>query len=266
MMRLKITLISMVLALSSGLALAETKLDRRVDAATEVLQQLTRIPEKGIPPSLLKNAYAVAVIPNQIKAGFLISGSFGKGVLSVRHDDGHWSNPAFIDMGGGSIGWQAGAQGSDIVLVFKSRKGVDNIYKGKFTLGADANVAAGPVGRHTSAATDVGFKAEIYSYSRNRGLFAGVSLDGEWLSMDHKSNLAYYDAGQNAASQILSDQHIPSPAHARRFVEVLTAKTPGVALQGGARTASASTSGATDEGATTYGINDAPPAGGETIY
>lgn len=267
-MRLKIALISTILMLSSAMAQAGSALDRRVDAATEVLQQMSRIPEQSIPPSLLKNAYAVAVIPNLVKAGFLIGGSFGKGVLVVRHPDGRWSNPSFISMGGGSFGWQAGVQGSDIILVFKSRKGVDDIAKGKFTLGADANVAAGPVGRHTSAATDVGLKAEIYSYSRNRGLFAGVSLEGEWLSMDHKSNLAYYSAGQNAASQILYDQHIPTPAQARRFIEILTARTPGLESQGGSRTASNSRQRpeASAGAARTYGIEDAPAPAGENIF
>jgi lipid-binding SYLF domain-containing protein len=257
----------MILGLSAATAQAGSALDRRVDAATEVLQQLTRIPEQGIPPSLLKNAYGVAVIPNYVKAGFLIGGGFGKGVLVVRHDDGRWSNPSFISMGGGGVGWQAGVQGSDIILVFKSRKGVDNIAKGKFTLGADANVAAGPVGRHTSAATDLGLKAEIYSYSRNRGLFAGVSVDGEWLSMDQKANLAYYDSGANAASQILSDQHIPTPAQARRFIDVLTAATPGVSQQGSSRTAANSPARPADDGAAkTFGIDDAPAAGGDTIF
>ena len=267
-MRLKIALISMILVLASSMAQAESALDRRVDAATEVLQQLTRIPEQGIPPNLLKNAYGIAVIPNYVKAGFLIGGAFGKGVLVVRHADGNWSNPSFISMGGGSFGWQAGVQGSDIILVFKSRKGVDNIAKGKFTLGGDANVAAGPVGRHTSAATDLGLKAEIYSYSRNRGLFAGVSLEGEWLSMDHKANLAYYDAGQNTAAQILSDPHMPVPAHARRFVDVLTAATPRIDAAPGSRTAAAAKPRPTqaDEPARTYGIDDAPAAGGETIF
>ena len=269
MMRLKIALISTLFALTAAAAQAETALDRRIDQSTEVMQQFTRIPEKGIPSSLLNSAYAIAVIPNHIKAGFIIGGSYGKGILVVRHPDGRWSNPSFIAMGGGSVGWQVGAQGSDIVLVFKSRKSVDNIAKGKITLGGDANVAAGPVGRHTSAATDLGLKAEIYSYSRNRGLFAGVSVEGLWLGMDHKANLAYYDAGQNAASQILSDPYIPSPASARRFIEVLTAKTPATG-ESGSRTASRSQSSARpapEAGeARTYGIDDAPEAGGEAIF
>jgi lipid-binding SYLF domain-containing protein len=268
-MRLKTLLISTILVLASFAVQAETALDRRVDAATEVLQRFTRIPEQSIPQNLLGNAYAVAIIPNRIKAGFLIGGSYGKGVLVVRQADGRWSNPSFIQMGGGSVGWQVGAQGTDIVLVFKSRKGVDNIAKGRFTLGADANVAAGPVGRQASASTDARLKSEIYSYSRNRGLFAGVSLEGEWIGMDHKANLAYYDAGQNAASQILSDPHIPSPAQARRFVEVLTAKAPTTESMGGSRTAAAAPTKPTitePAEARTYGINDAPAAGGETIF
>lgn len=267
-MRLIIALISTILALASGMAQAESALDRRVDASTEVLQRFTRIPEQSIPQSLLRNAYAVAVIPNQIKAGFMIGGSFGKGILVVRHPDGRWSNPSFISMGGGSFGWQAGAQGTDIVLVFKSRKGVDNIAKGKFTLGGDANVAAGPVGRQASASTDARLKAEIYSYSRNRGLFAGVSLEGQWIGMDHKANLAYYEAGQNSASQILTDQYIPTPAPARRFIDVLTAKAPSTESMAGSRTASTSGSSprADESEARTYGIDDAPTAGGENIF
>jgi len=269
MMRLNIAVISMTLALSSGFAQADTALDERVDAATEVLQQLNRIPEKGIPPSLLKNAYGVAVIPNVIKAGFLIGGSFGKGIMVVRQPDGRWSNPVFIGIGGGSVGWQAGVQGTDIVLVFKSAKGVDNIAKGKFTLGADANVAAGPVGRQASAATDANLNAEIYSYSRNRGLFAGVSFEGEWLSMDHKANLAYYEIGPDAAAQILSDPYIPTPVRAQRFIDMLTAEAPNPQQQDGtSRTASASGSppAAKSGEARTYGIDDAPAPTGETIF
>jgi len=267
-MRLKIALISTALTLASGMAQADSALDRRIDASTEVLQKFTRIPEQSIPQSLLRNAYAVAIIPNLIKAGFMIGGSYGKGILVVRHPDGRWSNPSFISMGGGSFGWQAGAQGTDIILVFKSRKGVDNIAKGKFTLGGDANVAAGPVGRQASASTDAGLKAEIYSYSRNRGLFAGISLEGQWLGMDHKANLAYYEAGQNSASQILADQYMPTPARARRFIDVLTAKAPGTDAPGSSSSSSrtAAKSGTAASEARTYGIDDAPTVGGENIF
>ena len=131
MMRLKIGLTGLLLAISMGSALAASSLDRRVDAATEVLEQMSRIPEQSIPPSLLRNAFAVAVIPSVIKAGFVVGGSYGKGVLVVRRPNGRWSNPSFITLGAGSLGWQIGAQSSDIILVFKTRKGVENIAKGK---------------------------------------------------------------------------------------------------------------------------------------
>lgn len=268
-MRLKTAIFSILLAVTAGQAMAENSLDRRLDAATEVLEQMAVMPEKGIPSSLLSSAYAVAVIPNVIKAGFLLGGSYGKGVLVVRQPNGRWSNPAFISLGAGSIGWQAGAQSSDIVLVFKSRKGVDNIASGKLTLGGDANIAAGPVGRHTSAATDGQLKAEIYSYSRNRGLFAGISLQGAWLRMDNKANFAYYDSSQGTAAKILSDDHIPTPAHARRFIEVLAARTPILNGQT-SRTARNQSSPRVDsqepEGAQTYAIDEAPAPNSDQIF
>jgi lipid-binding SYLF domain-containing protein len=267
MTRLTTTLISAALLFTySATASAASALDRRVDAATEVIEQLGHMPEQGIPPTLLKNAYGVAVIPSLIKAGFVIGGSYGKGLLVVRRPDGRWSNPSFISMGAGSVGWQVGAQSSDIILVFKSRKGVDSIASGKFTLGGDANIAAGPVGRHTSAATDVQLKAEIYSYSRNRGLFAGISLEGAMISMDKKANYAYYPGNQRSALEILTDDHLPTPARARHFLEVLAARTPALNWSSeSSRTARSEPSTIKQESgaAKTYGIDEAPAAGGD---
>ncbi len=270
-MRLKTAIFSILFALLAGQATAENSLDRRIDAATEVIEEMSKMPEKGIPSSLLSRAYAVAVIPSVIKAGFLIGGSYGKGVLVTRQPNGRWSNPAFISLGAGSIGWQAGAQSSDIVLVFKNRRGVDNIANGKLTLGGDASVAAGPVGRHTSAATDGRLKAEIYSYARNRGLFAGVSLEGAWLRMDNKANFAYYDNNQGTADKILSDGHIPTPAHARHFIEVLTARTPSLKGQAsGSRTAQSQSRPRSDSaepaGAQTFAIDEAPAPEGDSVF
>lgn len=269
MMRLKIGLTGLLLAISMGSALAASSLDRRVDAATEVLEQMSRIPEQSIPPSLLRNAYAVAVIPNVIKAGFVVGGSYGKGVLVVRRPDGRWSNPSFITLGAGSLGWQVGAQSSDIILVFKTRRGVENIAKGKMTLGGDANIAAGPVGRHTRAATDLRLKAEIYSYSRNRGLFAGISLEGAYLGMDQKANYAFYQGGQGTAKNILKDDHIPTPIHAKRFIETLAASAPALNWTAdNTRTASSSPAQSETEtaGAKTYAIDEAPAPQGDTIF
>jgi lipid-binding SYLF domain-containing protein len=254
----------MLLVFMASQAMAANTLDRRIDAATEVLEEMSQMPEKGIPPNLLARAHAVAVIPGAIKAGFMLGGSYGKGVLVVRQPDGRWSNPAFITLGAGSLGWQIGAQSSDIILVFKNRKGVDNIAKGKLTLGGDANIAAGPVGRHTSAATDGRLKAEIYSYARNRGLFAGVSLEGAWLNMDNKANFAYYENGQGTADKILSDKHIPTPAHARHFIEVLTSRTP--SLNRSAAVIRPQADNEEPAGAQTFAISEAPTPQGDSIF
>ena len=256
-------------ALLAAPASATPKLEKRLDAATEVLDQFTRIPEQGIPPQLLTNAYGVAVIPNTIKAGFLLAGRFGQGVLVVRRPDGSWSNPSFINMGGGSFGFQAGAESTDIILVFKTKRSVDRIASGKLKLGGDASVSAGPWGRSTSAATDIRLKSEIFSYSRSRGLFGGIALDGSVISMDEQANAAFYQSGPGDAKIILGDNTVPTPTRARRFQETLAAMAPALQSQGEpSRTASIDPAPAEeDEGATTYGLEEAPPAEqGEVIF
>src|SRR5262245_29627717 len=136
-----------------------------VGNAIEVLEQSCAIPEKCIPSALLREAAGVAIFPNIIKAGFVVGGKHGKGVVLVRCKDGVWSNPIFVTLTGGSIGWQAGAQSTDLILVFRTGRSVERILnnRGKLTLGADVGVAAGPVGRQAAAATDAQLKAEIYS-------------------------------------------------------------------------------------------------------
>ena len=204
---------------------AATREERRVANATEVLNRLLRIPEQSIPPTLLSSAYAVAVIPGVVKAAFGVGARHGKGILIVRRADNRWSNPAFIALTAGSFGFQIGAQATDIILVFKSRRGIDGLVNGTLTLGADASIAAGPVGRATSAATDVQLKAEVYSYSRSRGLFAGVSLEGSGVTIDRKANAAYYGAPDMTPERIFASAARAAPPGARQFVEVLTAQT-----------------------------------------
>lgn len=172
--------------------------DARADEASRVLSEILRIPEESIPSNLLQDARAIAVIPNVVKASFVVGGRRGRGLIAVRTREGTWSHPSFVTLTGGSVGFQAGVQSADVVLVFRSGRGVDSIVNGKFTLGADASVAAGPVGRSAQASTDEQFKAEIYSYSRARGLFAGVALDGTRLAIDNKSNQATYGPGNTA--------------------------------------------------------------------
>ena len=215
-------LLALAVAVPAG---AATREEKRVADATDVLDQLLRIPEQGIPATLLSRAYAVAVIPNVVKVGFVLGVRHGKGILVVRQDDSSWSNPAFIALTGGSVGWQIGAQSTDIILVFKTRKGVDGIANGKLTLGADASIAAGPVGRQASAATDMVFQAEIMSYSRARGLFAGVSFEGTGVTMDRKANVAFYGDTAMSPERIFVSSPNIAPAVANTFVQVLTAQT-----------------------------------------
>jgi len=204
---------------------AATREEKRVADASDVLDQFLRIPESSIPPSLLSRAYAVAVVPSVVKAAFGLGARRGKGVLVVRQDDNSWSNPAFITLTGGSFGWQIGAQSTDIIMVFKSRKGVDGIANGKLTLGADASVAAGPVGRHGGVATDLVFKAEVVSYSRSRGLFAGIALEGAGVTMDRKANAAFYSSASMTPEQIFVSSPNIAPDVANTFVQILTAQT-----------------------------------------
>lgn len=249
-------LLALVVALPAA---AATKEENRVADATDVLDQLLRIPERAIPPSLLSRAYAVAVIPNVVKVGFGVGLRHGKGILVVRQDDNSWSNPAFVSLTGGSLGWQIGAQSTDIILVFKTRKGVDGIANGKLTLGADASVAAGPVGRQASAATDIVFKAEIMSYSRARGLFAGVSFEGTGVTMDRKANVAFYGDTTMSPERIFVSSPNIAPAIANTFVQTLTAQTRRLPKQPGMQAGVAAASMPnTDESSSvrTFGMPD----------
>lgn len=186
---LPVLLIGLVLLTPAHAGIEEI---RRAEDALRVLDEMNAAPDQRIPRSLLARAEAVAVIPDVVKAGLLIGGRHGKGMLAVRGDDGTWSNPSYIRLSGGSVGLQAGVQTSDLILVFRTRRGVESLNRGKFTLGADAAVAAGPVGRFAQAATDAGLKAEIYAYSRARGLFAGIALDGAVLGIDSDANAAVF--------------------------------------------------------------------------
>jgi lipid-binding SYLF domain-containing protein len=178
--------------LSAGAAIAGSVEDARARNAVRVLTDIQAIPESAIPDKLLDEARAVVIVPDTLKVGLVAGWRRGHGLLSVKNADGTWSNPSFVSLTGGSIGLQAGVQSSDVVLVFRSDRGLESIVNGKFTLGADAGVAAGPVGRNASALTDGDMKAEIWSWSRARGLFAGVALDGAVLAIDDAANEAVY--------------------------------------------------------------------------
>ncbi len=212
---------------------AGTREEDRVADAADVLDQLLRIPEQTIPPALLSRAYAIAVVPNVVKVGFGVGARRGKGIIVVRQDDNSWSNPAFVTITGGSVGWQIGASSTDVILVFKTRQGVDGIANGTLTLGADASIAAGPVGRQTSAATDWEFQAEVVSYSRSRGLFAGVALEGTGVTMDRRANAAFYGDTSMTPERIFASSPSVAPNIANTFVQMLTAQTRRLPTQPG---------------------------------
>ena len=189
--------------------------------ATVILAELSNIPAKGIPPALMADAHGVIIIPRVVKAGFVIAGSGGHGVVMAREKGGRWADPVFVNFGGGSVGFQAGIESTDVVLVFRDRKSLDRLLegKGKITLGADASVAAGPVGRQAMAGTDAKLQAEIVSYSRSRGLFAGVALDGSVIHSDANTNAMFKAdtrpgvskqvAGLNGVLDVLSSSTVP---------------------------------------------------------
>lgn len=187
--RLTVLMISLGIATA---AVAGPQEDERARQSVRVLTDIQQIPESSIPDKLLDEARGIVVVPDSLKVGLVLGGRRGHGLLSVKNPDGTWSNPSFVKLTGGSIGFQAGVQSADIVLVFRSDRGLDSIVNGKVTLGADAGVAAGPVGRNASTATDGQLKAEIWSWSRARGLFAGIALDGAVLSIDDSANEAVY--------------------------------------------------------------------------
>ena len=178
------------LSLAAPTSVAAPPPSKTLQDSDEVLEALSALKEQSIPPALLGGAHGVAIIPKVIKAGFVFGGRGGHGVVIPRDLNGNWGEPVFVNIGGASVGFQAGVESTDVVLVFRTRNSLDRILEGKnkLTLGADAAVAAGPVGRQASAATDGKLEAEIYSYSRSRGLFAGVSLGGAVINPDADTN------------------------------------------------------------------------------
>jgi lipid-binding SYLF domain-containing protein len=200
---------------------------RTVESAIETVQAFAAVPLRGIPPALLQDAKGVAIIPHVVKAGLLVGGRFGRGVVLIRQPDGTWSNPVFVALGGGGIGWQAGIQSTDLVLVFKTGHSLDRVLQGKgqLTLGGDVAVAAGPVGRQAEAATDGQLKAEIYSYSRSRGLFAGVSLEGAGLLADAEANESFYRLRWGRPEDILNLRGVPIPLAAEDLKRLLNRLT-----------------------------------------
>ncbi len=179
--------------LSAGLLFGEESADKRLQASETVFKEIMAAPDKGIPQDLLESSQCIVIVPGMKKAAFIVGGNYGRGYMLCRLPSGTgWSAPAGVRMEGGSFGFQIGGSETDVIMLVRNRQGAEKLLSSKFTLGADASVAAGPVGRTTSADTDLKMYAEILSYSRARGVFAGVSLDGATLRPDNEANAELY--------------------------------------------------------------------------
>jgi lipid-binding SYLF domain-containing protein len=196
----------LILTGSVNLAFAQEDELERLKTATRVLEEITSAPDGAIPQGILKNAEAIAIIPNTIKAGFIFGGHRGRGIISSRDELDEWSRPAFLTLTGGSFGLQIGGQAIDLVLVIMNRRGLENLLQNEFKIGGDASAVIGPVGRDIEATTDLYLRAEILSYSRTRGLFAGITLKGSTIAADRDANERFYGHPFESAALVLDDE------------------------------------------------------------
>ena len=221
----------MALALCFGVVMplmGQQKEQERLQDAANVLKEILATPDKGIPTSLLNKADCIVIFPSVKKAAFVVGGSYGRGVLTCRSGsdyNGAWSSPSMVALEGASFGFQIGGQATDFVLLIMNDQGAKSILSSKVKLGADASAAAGPVGRDTSAETDVAMKAEILSYSRARGVFGGVSLEGSTMRADDGANKSLY--GQElSAHDIVFGGKVQSPSAAQQLLDILQQASP----------------------------------------
>ena len=203
----------------------EIKVEDRLDASADTMTDMMRASDKGIPQDLLDKAHCVVVVPGMKKAGFIFGGKYGRGFAVCRRRGGSgWSAPAAVRVEGGSVGFQIGASETDIVLLVMNDDGMKHLLSDKFTIGGEATAAAGPVGRDASAQTDAMMHAEMLSYSRSRGLFAGISLEGATLRPDDETNKELY--GRNATNREILTGDFKTPAIAAKFEHALNRESP----------------------------------------
>jgi SH3 domain-containing YSC84-like protein 1 len=228
-MRNFLCLLVLVPALLAAASL-ETANSRRIRAASEVFDEIMSAPDRGVPESLLKKAECIGIVPDLKRAGFVLGAKYGKGVLVCRTATGRWSAPSVIRIEGGSIGFQIGAGETDLVFLVMNRHGQDKLMSDRFTVGGDASAMGGPVGRSAEAQTDALMRAEILSYSRSHGIFAGVSLEGATLRPDNDDNWELY--GKSVTHRaILTGQVVPTPA-SRPLYAALDRHVPARASRG----------------------------------
>jgi lipid-binding SYLF domain-containing protein len=225
---MKIRILSFVLLCTALGAFGQDKEDDRLKNSYTVLKEILETPDKGIPRDLLNKSVCVLIYPSVLKAAFIVGGSYGRGVITCRTGEAHngpWSPPAMFALEGGSFGLQIGGEATDFVLLVMNDSGANSVLSSKVKLGADASVAAGPVGRDASAETDIVMKAEILSYSRARGVFAGVSLEGSTMRSDDGANRALYGK-ELSAKQIVQGGAVKSPAAGLSLIHLLDKVSP----------------------------------------
>lgn len=220
-MKTKNVVLILFLACTSMAVFAQSaaSLNERINNARDVVREIMKTPDKGIPNSIARQATCVGVIPSVKKAAFIVGGSYGQGVVTCRTRSG-WSAPVFIRLAGGSVGFQIGGQATDLVLVAVNEKGFQDLLKSKFKIGADAAASAGPVGRNAAASTDIKLNAELLTYSRSKGLFAGIDLNGAVVSQNTDDTNALYGGNTQTFEHILHGG-VPVPAAALPFVQTV---------------------------------------------
>jgi len=224
----RITVLCVVLCLVAGVFAADdnssktakdnSKATDRIQAAGTVLDEIESAPDQGIPEEVLGSAECVAVVPSLLKGGFIVGARYGHGVASCRGKD-KWSAPAFFTVEGGSVGFQIGGQAVDLVMLIMNKQGMNNLLSSKFELGADASVAAGPVGRHAEGSTDWKMRAQVLTYSRARGVFAGITLNGARINQDKDSTRHFY--GRMVPFRTALTGEISAPETANPFLSTL---------------------------------------------
>jgi lipid-binding SYLF domain-containing protein len=209
-----------------GSAAEAAEPEKVIKDATTVLTEIRNAPDGGIPDELLARCEGLAIFPSVYKGGFVVGASYGKGLMAVRNPKtGKWRGPAFLQIGSGSFGWQIGVQATDLIMVIMNQRGVNAFFKNNLTLGGDVSVAAGPVGRNLKASTDATLRAEVYSYSRSKGFFAGLSLEGAYLHHDYKADETLYGRILTPG-ELLSQEAVSVPEQGRRFLEFLDKNCP----------------------------------------
>jgi len=215
-------MMTLVLALNARAGSSREDDVRRVQDSAQIFQEIMDTPDKAIPQDLLESAKCIAIIPGELKFAFVVGGNYGKGVVTCRAPKS-WSAPFFVTIGGGSFGFQIGGSSTDFILVFRNRRGLHKLLSDKFKIGGDASAAAGPVGRSAAAGTDITLHAEILTYSRSRGVFAGISLSGAVVQPDDSGNQAMY--GKGPGREDILDGKVPIPQNAMVLVEAVARAT-----------------------------------------